>query len=129
MRERLGSIYTACGRRTATDGHVTFCEEEVPFIIHSKKGAELKVWIRSRLNRFLKIISAEIVRAFLAANVNFGGGGTYYISVRVEDTEEARFIKAHTRLNTGQRVFIYKERRFYRAIRSPEAYGTPSCVV
>jgi len=30
---RLGWIYTACGRRTATDGHVTFCEEEVPFII------------------------------------------------------------------------------------------------
>ena len=74
---RLGSIYTAWGRRTATDGHVTFCEEEVPFIIDSKKGAELKVWIRSRLNRFLKIISAEIVRAFLAANVNFGGSGTY----------------------------------------------------
>jgi hypothetical protein len=35
MRERLGSIYTACARRTATDGHVTFCEEEVPFIIDS----------------------------------------------------------------------------------------------
>jgi hypothetical protein len=30
---RLGSIYTARGRRTATDGHATFCEEEVPFII------------------------------------------------------------------------------------------------
>jgi len=39
---RLGSIYTACGRRTATDGHVTFCEEEVPFIIDSKKGRRVE---------------------------------------------------------------------------------------
>src|SRR6266849_1703938 len=38
----LASIYTACGRRTATDGHVTFCEEEVPFIIDSKKGRRVE---------------------------------------------------------------------------------------
>src|SRR5882672_7632705 len=104
---RLGSIYTACRRRTATDGHVTFCEEEVPFIIDSKKGRRVEGLDPESANRFLKIISAEIVRAFLAVEVNFGGSRTYLISVRVEDPEEARFIKVHTRLNTVQRVFTY----------------------
>ena len=54
---------------------------------------------RHTLSHSSKITCAKIVRPFAAANINFGGSGTYTIPVRVKRTQEASFIKGDTRLD------------------------------
>jgi hypothetical protein len=76
-----------------------------------------------------KVTRIKIIGPFFAANINFGGSGAYQIPICVKGTEETHFIKADTRLNFGQSIFIYKERCFYGAIRPPETHGTPRWVV
>jgi hypothetical protein len=78
---------------------------------------------------FSKIGRAQFVMIFLAANIQLRRDGTYLIAVGVKRVQEAGFVKAKTWLNSRQRIFIDKERRFYRAVISPKSHGMPRRIV
>jgi hypothetical protein len=76
-----------------------------------------------------KVTRTKIIGPFFAANIHSGGSRAYQITIRVKGTEKPQFIKADSRLNFDQSIFIYEERCFYGAIRPPETHGTPRWVV
>jgi hypothetical protein len=79
--------------------------------------------------RSLKVSRDEIVRSSASANINLGGGRTYFIAVRIKGAEKTQLIEADIELNLRQRVLIYKKRGFNRAIMPPESHGTPRSII
>jgi len=51
----------------------------------------------------------QIVRSSASANIDFGCGGTYQITIGIEGIQIARRIGAGIWLNSPQRIFVYKK--------------------
>ena len=76
-----------------------------------------------------KIAGDQVVGTPAPANVEPGSGGTYQVTVGIESVEKTRFIGTSIWLNAPQCVFVYKKRRFHRAIVSPKPHSMPRSVI
>ena len=83
----------------------------------------------SGVRRVSEIAGDQVVRAPASANVEPGSGGTYQITVGVERVEKTRFVGLSIWLDALQCVFVYKKRRFHRAIMPPKPHSTPRSVI
>ena len=71
----------------------------------------------------------QIIGSPASANVDFGRGGAYQITIAIECVQEARRIGAGVRLDALQGVFAYEERCLNRAVMPPKSHGTPRRVI
>ena len=77
----------------------------------------------------LEMRGHQIIGTSASANINPRGDGTDQIAVRIERSQEARFIGSGIGLDSGQRVFFDEKRCFDGAVVSPKSHGTPRLVV
>ena len=71
----------------------------------------------------------QIIGSSASANVDFGRGGAYQITVAIECVQESRGIGVGVRLDALQCVFAYEERCLNRAVVPPKSHGAPRRVI
>jgi hypothetical protein len=76
-----------------------------------------------------EIRGAQLVGTFAGAHVNLHGNCVYQFTVRIEHSEESRFVASYAGLDPFQRIFIHEKCSFHRAVMPAKPYGPPCRVV